>query len=911
MRKIAAFVSPFLAIILLLNNLAPALACGPTYLEPIFVLDNSPDLPFNEYAGGKIGIIKPSYGRKALFIAYRYINNSSFSADEQTSLVEAMKGEPPEGEDDGAAVKKWIEARKQVVKDEKLPDIYTERRYEGYNFFPNCTKNAFEVATETLNNRVGSYGAEDKNVGEWIRGQDAVFQICSSGNEFPAEVGAESPTWLRKDRAYQIAAAHFYSLNFNEARQRFEKIAADSESDWQQTADYLVARTLVRQASLTDDKTKSREIYEQAEQHLSQLLSRSGKFYGASLRLLGLIKYRLCPVERARELAQTLDFRSGNENLRQDLIDYTWLLDKFEAQVLAEEEKKRAEKAAQQNQNSNANVSANANVSQKDVAETNANKPVLSEWEIKQQAITKGEVIEIGLSYKKPEKEYSDWLSLQFQPDATDEEIYERFEREIGRKLTAEENEKIKESKLAALAQRSVYLGANYKFSQNNAPGYEGDYSDEQMPFAQIPDFLRSDELTDWILTFQNSDAQSYSYSLQRWRETDSPVWLIAALSKADKNSAELARLLADAEKANRDAAPYPTVAFHTARLLIETGKRAEARKLLDELLAASQNFPISSQNQFLELRMPLAETFGEFLRFAGRKPFAFTDEGFYGSIDEHIKQEKEWWNAENYKETKEEWEKQVENAYRTAKMWESGLLFDEKTLDVINRHFSLAVLREAAKTAELSEFMRRQFILAAWTRAVLLGDEKTALQIAPQVLENAPEMSEVFQPYLNARTPAERRTAELWIFLKNPTLTPFVVNGDGRRYYLEPSAWEDNWWILPSETEYNDNYEEVPKTIPAPSFITAAQLAAAKKEREKLEALGDAETYISNRVFHWAAKSPKDPRIPEALFIVAEVNTNTKYYSGDEELREKAKKMLETRYPNSPWTAKLKEEEN
>ena len=114
----------------------------------------------------------------------------------------------------------WINARKEVLgDDQKLPEIYIERQHgEGYDFFPNCTRNAFEVATETLKDRVARYGAEDKNVRAWLTTQDLVFQNCSRGAHVPPELGAESPAWLRKDREYQIAAAYFYALKFDEAR---------------------------------------------------------------------------------------------------------------------------------------------------------------------------------------------------------------------------------------------------------------------------------------------------------------------------------------------------------------------------------------------------------------------------------------------------------------------------------------------------------------------------------------------------------------------------------------------------------------------------------------------------------------------------------------------------------------------
>jgi len=273
MRSLHQTLAITLAALLLLNSTTSVRACGPYFTEPIFVFENSPDLPFQEFTNGKIGIVLPTFGRKTLVIAYRYLNRGSFTSDKQTELTAALKGKAPE--DDGTAVvKAWVKVRKEVLgDDQKLPEIYTERQHgQGYDFFPNCTKNAFEVATETLKDRVTRYGAEDKNVRTWLATQDTVFQNCSRGAQVPNELGAESAAWLRMDREYQIAAAHFYSLNFDEARARFEKIAADADSPWQEVAAYLVARTLVRQASLAGTEELQRAGYERAETYLQTLL---------------------------------------------------------------------------------------------------------------------------------------------------------------------------------------------------------------------------------------------------------------------------------------------------------------------------------------------------------------------------------------------------------------------------------------------------------------------------------------------------------------------------------------------------------------------------------------------------------------------------------------------------------------
>ncbi|HEX6730531.1 MAG TPA: hypothetical protein VF074_10990, partial [Pyrinomonadaceae bacterium] len=111
-----------LSIAALTHFLRPVHACGPEAIEPIFVFRNSPDPPFQEFTQGKLGILKPTFGRKTLTIAYRILNGGVYNGEEQQALVEALKGRAPEI-DDEAAIKAWIEGRKTIVEKEKeLPD---------------------------------------------------------------------------------------------------------------------------------------------------------------------------------------------------------------------------------------------------------------------------------------------------------------------------------------------------------------------------------------------------------------------------------------------------------------------------------------------------------------------------------------------------------------------------------------------------------------------------------------------------------------------------------------------------------------------------------------------------------------------------------------------------------------------
>jgi hypothetical protein len=622
-----------LAVLLLLTSIPRVQACGPYFTEPIFVFRESPDLPFDEFTSGKIGIVLPTFGRKTLVIAYRYLNGGSFTSAEQAELVAALKGKAPE--DDGtAAIRAWVNARKQVLgDDQKLPEIYTERQHgEAYDFFPNCTRNAFEVATETLNDRATRYGPEDKGVRTWLAAQGTVFQNCSRSAKIPNELGADSPGWLRKDRDYQIAAAYFYALNFDAARTRFEKISADVESPWQELAGYLVARTLVRQASLAEGEEAKRQGYERAETYIQNFLASSVKFTPAGRKLLALVKYRLHPEERAVELARGL--ADGNdENLRQDLIDYVWLLDKLESQLVKDKKERQY------------------------VPYTLQPAPFKNEEEKERyEQLMRGELIEISLTLKDARTDEQGGVTIIFKYDASEADILASFESALHRKITVEEVKAIKQSHEYALESRRDRLNPNRHWDQGALSGYEGCDDCANLTLDRLPDFLRADDLTTWILTLQINDPHAYDQAFRKWRESGSPAWLATALIKAQKSSPGLVQLMRAAEKVTRDEPGYATVSYHLVRLQLALGNTAAARKLLDEIIPWQKDvLPLSAQNQFLEQRMSLAETLSEFLKSAQRKPAAFTRDGLPAKISDLVKWQKQEWNPEYNETSKEE----------------------------------------------------------------------------------------------------------------------------------------------------------------------------------------------------------------------------------------------------------------
>ena len=392
-----------------------------------------------------------------------------------------------------------------------------------------------------------------------------------------------------------------------------------------------MARTLIRQASLSQSSEKAAPFYDEAEERLRRFVSRSGKFTDSAEGLMALIKYRRHPKERVSELAQNLSFVGNSDRFRQDLIDYNWLLDKFEAETLSSEEKRKAAaKEKAETSGSNAIVSSATQLGNN--AATNAPSSVIDTV-----SAANNTNAAYAANYRRPgeimiylwNNDYSKSWTFYVPDSATDEMALEAAEKAVGAPLTDEMKQRVRESRRAGYVSR---------FSDGRQSSYEGGYyGEEKLTPSLLPAFLKKDELTEWLFIYQMKGAEAYLYALDRYKNTGSELWLMTALSKAELSSTQLPRLLEGADNSNRMSAAYTTIAYHTARILLAQGKNADARKLIDEMLARSGELPISAHNSFLGLRLTLAQDLDEYLRSSLKRAFAFDFDGSIGTIEDFI----------------------------------------------------------------------------------------------------------------------------------------------------------------------------------------------------------------------------------------------------------------------------------
>jgi hypothetical protein len=740
----------------------PALACGPFTLTSVFTFTVHPDYPLDEFARGQVGVLQPTYARSYLYAAYRQFNGASFNREEQAALAALWKERLDLGSwrDEPDATKAWLEARKQVAGLNELNDINvyrTREKPDDQEAYLNCHNDAFTSATTTLNERTRKLGANHPSLKAWVEAQDDVFANCSEGERIPAALDANADALLRADRAYQIAAAYFYAARFPEARRAFEEIARNDASPWRSVAPYLAARTLVRQASLGAEAAKTEPLSE-AEKLLQKILDDQNMraTHAGARRLLNLVRLRLRPEQRLHELAAEVLRRDAQQTLKQDVLDYTLLLDSF-----------------------------------------------------------------------------------------------------VG------EDALVAEGRL-----------------------------------KNVPAVVREDDLTDWLVAFQVQDEDALEHSVQRWEKTQTNAWLVAALSKMSGGHPKAASLLAAAERVKTDSAAFPSVVFHSLRLLIEAGREQDARTRLDALLTQERAaFPVSALNLLSSQRMMLARNLEEFLQFAQRTPSAFSYDDDGREIAEATE---DVLKDETYKD------------YARGRK-----LFDTDAARILNEQFPLALLKQAAQSRTLPDNLRREVAAAAWVRSVLLNDRATGKELAPVVEALAPQLKGYLDAESAAATPDARKFSALYAILKFPGLQPYVASGMGRVTPVQNiDDYRDNWWCdrkiqpatdaSPKDDAGNQlKARLLRESTRTPGFLDAAQRALAAQENAKLAALGAAPNYLTRTAIEWANKTPDDPRVPEALHLAVKT---TRYGCTDAQspaFSKAAHQLLHKRYPKSQWAKK------
>jgi hypothetical protein len=153
---------------------------------------------------------------------------------------------------------------------------------------------------------------------------------------------------------------------------------------------------------------------------------------------------------------------------------------------------------------------------------------------------------------------------------------------------------------------------------------------------------------------------------------------------------------------------------------------------------------------------------------------------------------------------------------------------------------------------------------------------------------------------------------------LRNPGLRPYLDPGVQRSYsYDFVESYSDNWWCEDWSTHYYGDSRDTHALLGAQpaAFLTPAQLGEGRRELKQLMDQKNAKTYLGSLVLAYANAHPKDPDVPESLYLTLRMIRYGCYRADDTPaskdqpnattIQKAAARLLRQRYAASPWTKK------
>jgi hypothetical protein len=322
------------ATLILLVTPSTIYSCGPFLETAIFAFEDRPDGLPQDFAAGKVGIVRPGFRQDYLVAAYRYFSGLSLTEQQQKSAIEVWNRDVvPEHPAEDEAIAAWSKARGQIPGLPAVPAISAYAALsedQPYSQYLNCPRDAFQTAAKTLADRATKFGFQNANLREWTSAQDQVFTNCAGEAHVIPAVLESGDALLRADRNYQIAAAHFYGRDFDDAVQQFDAIARDRSSPWQGVAAYMAARGLIRKANLIHKENEQFDPVGMtaAQRRLESILAEqpADSVHQSAVKLLNYVRFRTEPEKRVIELDHEILEANLGTNFKQDLWDYVLLL---------------------------------------------------------------------------------------------------------------------------------------------------------------------------------------------------------------------------------------------------------------------------------------------------------------------------------------------------------------------------------------------------------------------------------------------------------------------------------------------------------------------------------------------------------------------------------------------------------
>jgi hypothetical protein len=397
----------------------------------------------------------------------------------------------------------------------------------------------------------------------------------------------------------------------------------------------------------------------------------------------------------------------------------------------------------------------------------------------------------------------------------------------------------------------------------------------------KIPMLSKDDDLSNWIVTWERNDSSCFSNAVDRWHQTHSPAWLLAAMHVAPADKQKTDELLQAARSIQPDSPAYLSANYESARLHLRRGETADAIKAAEDFKSiALKKQLLSAANLFMDVRGKAPINTAQFVENSVRIPacFAFSNE----YLDEQF--------SPNFNKGKKR----------------ADFVFGAINAAYMNERVPLKLMVEMSTSDKLPGKLRADAEQAAWVRAVVLSDYSSQNKLLPALQRDYPKLASLFKTTATG-SEADRKFAATCLILKTPGMRPYVTGGTPREEQIDKlDTFSDNWWY--DSPPDQDTTSEVAKSKATdsdyPNLLTPAQLKQGLNDKKQLLAAGAGPTFLCTVVADYAATHKSDPRVPEALHLAV----RSSHYGLKEKrttpMSKKCFTLLHTNYPKSHYAA-------
>jgi hypothetical protein len=395
-----------------------------------------------------------------------------------------------------------------------------------------------------------------------------------------------------------------------------------------------------------------------------------------------------------------------------------------------------------------------------------------------------------------------------------------------------------------------------------------------------LAEVTKGDDLTDWIVAMQRGGTRA----LERWQQTRTERWLVAALWTTPARHAEIPALLSAAAQVPPTSPAFSTAAFLRVRLLIQRNDLPAARAALAALPAApGPGVDAETINLLSAARFTIAATLDEMLAAA---PRAVVNAELEGIAQEPVK-------------------------------FSSKPVWDDDVAAAFNGRMPLEQLVAAAESTRLPARLRLRVAQAAFTRAALLERTQPGVRAARVVAALAAPLRADAERYIGASDDAARRRIAVLTLLRTPGLSINVGGRDTDDSFQRdtPSrrfghAFPRNWWCAVEDRAGSGATRLISgDDVPFPPFITEAERRELASELDALSKVGSPRAYLTSAAIEWARERRADPDAAEALALAVEGWRWSRCDSDPpkSELPSRAFVLLHRQFPQSDWAQRTK----